>query len=194
MQITSGEDGGLGCQSVYRVLGVFEADINFYIRDMDIEREDFEFDGVLTGSSALAIHADRNDVSYATNTKDIDIYTNVDMADLETMEDFPHAQMSRENGSQYRYNTNNASTSTQIDAFVDIITDYQQAFEWDEQESNEVQRLLEEEISDEPLIRGTTEIHLPSLDTLKKTFQYSGRDYTNRIEMIEDMQDNRHDI
>lgn len=194
MRIMS-EEEGLGCQSVYRVIGVLNGDASFYLNDNDhnYTEEDFQFDTVLTGSGALAIHADRNGVPYETDTKDIDLYANSEIADLETFRQFPHTERSREDGSQLCYDTTSASTTLEApEAFVDVITDYGQAFGWDEDEADEVHRLLEEEAQgSDPIATGAVTVHLPSLDTLRKTFEYSGRDYSDRIDMIDDMQSHK---
>jgi hypothetical protein len=63
------------------------------------------------------------------------------------------------------------------------------AFGWDEDEADEVHRFLEEESQGiDPIVTGAVTVHLPSLDTLRKTLEYSGRDYSDRIDMIDDMQ------
>lgn len=189
MKIEAPEDG-LGCQSVYRVLGVLQADLNFYLENTEIERENFDFEGLMVGSGALAVHADRRNVQYSTDTKDVDIYTNQEMADLQDFESFPHTTRSRKDGSQLCYDTTSASTSVRPpEAFVDVITDYRNAFEWSEEEATEIETLLEEETSDEPISNGIITVYLPSLDTLEKTFEYSNRDYTERIEMIDRLQE-----
>lgn len=186
----SSSSKGLGCQSVYRVLGVFDADVNFYLDSSDVEREEFDFEGVLTGSGALAVHADRHNVEYETDTKDIDIYTSQELSDLETIERFPHTEMTRENGSQYCYDTTSASTTANApDAFVDVITDYNQAFGVEEETASEVERLLEEQASGEPITDGAVTVYLPDPETLKRTYQFSDLDYGDRVAMIEDMQD-----
>lgn len=191
MRISS-EEEGLGCQSVYRVIGVLNGDAGFYLNDSDhnYSEGDFQFDSVLTGSGALAIHADRRGVPYETDTKDIDLYANSEIADLEAFKQFPHTEESRRDGSQLCYDTTSASTSLEApEAFVDVITDYGKAFEWDEDEAGEVHRLLEEEAGgDDPIATGAITVHLPSLDTLRKTFEYSNLDYSDRIDMIDDMQ------
>lgn len=191
MRISS-EEEGLGCQSVYRVIGVLNGDVSFYLNDTDEQYTDdeFDFDTVLTGSGALAVHADRRDVPYETDTKDIDLYANSEIADLETFESFPHTERSREDGSQLCYDTTSASTTLDApEAFVDVITDYGKAFNWDPNDAEEVHRLLEQEAhGNDPIAQGAVTVHLPSLETLKKTFEHSGLDYSDRIEMIEDMQ------
>lgn len=191
MRISSQEEG-LGCHSVYRVIGVLNGDVGFYLNDTGEQYtdEEFDFNTVLTGSGALAVHADRRDVSYETDTKDIDLYANSEIADIETFESFPHTERSREDGSQLCYDTTSASTSLEApEAFVDVITDYGKAFNWDSEDAEEVHRLLEQEANvNDPIAQGAVTVHLPSLDTLKKTFEYSDLDYSNRIEMIEDMQ------
>ncbi|MFB6175456.1 MAG: hypothetical protein ABEJ87_05830 [Candidatus Nanohalobium sp.] len=189
MRISSSSEG-LGCQSVYRVLGVFDADINFYLDSFNVDREDFDFEGVLTGSGALAVHADRHDIEYDTDTKDIDIYTNQELSDLENMETFPHTEMSRENGSQYCYDTTSASTTANAPgAFVDVITDYNQAFGVEEDTATEVEELLEEQASGEPIIDGAVTVYLPDLETLKRTYQFQDLDHEDRVAMIEDMKE-----
>jgi len=191
MRISS-EEEGLGCQSVYRVIGVLNGDVRFYLNDTEEKYtdEEFQFDTVLTGSGALAVHADRKDLHYETDTKDIDLYANSEIADLETFESFPHTERTREDGSQLCYDTTSASTSVEApEAFVDVITDYRKAFNWRDDDAKEVHRLLEQETDrNEPIARGPVNVHLPSLETLKKTFEYSDLDYNARVEMIEKMQ------
>lgn len=181
MKITSLEDG-MGCQSIYRVLGVLNADLEYYTRGED----DINIKAVLTGSSALADHADRNDVHYVTDTKDVDLWTTSEHGDLERFAELPLAQETRSNGSQYRYNTSAASVDNNpLETLVDIITDYEEAFEWDPEHATEMKQRFAQDISGDPVVEGSVEVYLPDIDNLEDSFRYSGRDYSERIELIQ---------
>lgn len=183
MKIVSLEEG-MGCQSVYRVLGVLNADLEYYTRG----EEDIDIQAVLTGSAALAEYADRNNVHYETDTKDVDLWTTSDHGDLESLSQLPLAKETRSNGSQYRYNTSSASTQDQTpEAFVDIITDYEEAFDWNPEDARDIEQRMSQDISGDPIVEGPVEVYLPSIDVLEDTFRYSGRDYTERIEFIQDL-------
>lgn len=187
MRISSSERG-LGCQSVYRVLRVLDGDINFHLDDSDIEREEFEFDTVLVGSAALAVHADRKNLSYQTDTKDVDLYTGPQMAELELFEQLTHTKSSAGDRSQFCYDTTSAPTSTDSPgAFVDVITDYNRAFNLEQEKADEMEHLLEEDASGDPIMDGTITVYLPSLETLDKTFDHPPVDYTERRELIDRM-------
>lgn len=189
MKIRSAEEG-LGCQSVYQVLGVLNADLNYQLSQSEIEHEDFSMEGVLVGSAALAVHADRKGFDYETETRDVDIYTESATSELESLEELLHIKKS-EDESQYCYNTTNTlSTTKPAEVPVDIITDFHSAFDWDVEEAEEVEYLLEEQTDDNrPIQEGTATVYLPDLDVLAKTFEYSNRDYSDRRELIEQMQE-----
>lgn len=189
MRISS-VDEGLGCQSVYRVLGVLNADLNYQISNSEIEQESFKFESVLAGSAALAVHADRRGFLYETETRDVDLYTDSQMTNLESLEELLHIKKSQD-GTQYCYDTTNASsTARPAEVPVDIITDFHSAFEWDSTEAEEVEKLLEEQTeSSKPIQEGTATIYLPDLEALDRTFEYSERDYSDRRELIEKMQE-----
>lgn len=185
MKITSLEEG-LGCQSVFRVLGVLNADLEYHTRG----EEEIDIKAVLTGSAALAEYADRNNVHYETDTKDVDLWTNTEHGNLEELTEFPLAEETRNNGSQYRYKTSSVSTEERPpQAFVDIITDYEEAFEWDTEEAREIEERLSNDISGDPVVEGPVEVYLPSIDVLEDTFRYSGKDYTDRIEFIQEIKE-----
>jgi len=189
MRIQSKEEG-LGCQSIYRTLGVMNGDVNFYLNyDHPKNKEDFNFSTTLVGSAALAIHADLNDINYQTESKDIDLYTNHELADLELFKTLPPTKSARKDDSQYIYKTSSASTGIKTPkTSIDIITNYEKAFGWNEKEANEIETLLQQETQkDHAIIEGTIDVHLPELETLKKTFQHSERNYEDRIELIENM-------
>jgi hypothetical protein len=63
-----------------------------------------------------------------------------------------------------------------------------EAFGIEEGEAAEAERLLEEETSGEPINDGEITVYLPSLETPKKTYQFSDLDYQVRVETIEEMQ------
>lgn len=173
----------MGCQSVYRVLGVLNGDLNYYMQDT----EELDIDAVLTGSAALAVHADMNGEHYETDTKDVDLYVD-DLEGLERFRKFPLAERTREDGAQYHYDTGSASTAVQTpEAFVDIVTDYESAFDWEQQQAEEVEQQLTVDMDGEALVEGPVDIYLPELETLRNTFQYSGRDYSQRIELVDEM-------
>ena len=181
MRISSA-DQGMGCQAVYRVLGVLNGDLNYYTQESELD-----IDAVLTGSAALAIHADMNGEQYETDTKDVDLYIN-DMEGLETFRRLPLAERTRGDGAQYHYDTSSASTAVRTpEAFVDIITDYESAFGWEHEDARKVEQQLTVDMKGEPVMEGPVDIHLPELDTLRNTFQYSGRDYSQRIQLIDEM-------
>lgn len=188
MEISSSEEG-LGCQSIYRALGVLDGDINFYTSSEKFGYEEFEFESVLIGSAALAVHADRKGLDYKTDTKDVDLYTNADFTGLEEFEKLPQASMTNENGSQYNYNV--AASATDVDApdtFVDVITDFEQAFGWSSEDADEVERMLSGEIgASDPLMDNSITVYLPGLETLEETFERSERDYSERLDMIDEM-------
>lgn len=184
MKIISLEEG-MGCQSVYRVLGVLNADLEYYTRGED----DIDIQAVLTGSAALAEYADRNNVRYETDTKDVDLWTTSEHGNIEDLTELPLARETRKNGSQFRYNTSSASTEDHPpQAFVDIITDYEEAFEWETEDAQDIEQRMSQDISGDPIVEGPVDVYLPSIDVLEDTFRYSGRDYTERIDFIQELQ------
>jgi hypothetical protein len=183
MRLISGEEG-LGCQSVYRVIVVMNGDLDYYNRG----NSDYDIDAVLTGIAAVAEHADRRGIPYQTDTKDVDLWTFGEQDDLERLLRTPLAEMSGDEMSQINYDTTSASTASNApEAFVDIITDYEQAFGWNPEDAREVEQELSEQTTGQPIIEGQIDVHLPELETLRKTFEYSDRDYTDRIELIDSM-------
>lgn len=67
----------------------------------------------------------------------------------------------------------------------------EKAFGVNEGEAAEAERLLEEETSGEPITDGAITVYLPGLETLKKTYEFSDLDYQDRVDMIEDIQDQK---
>lgn len=111
------------------------------------------------------------------------------MEDLKKIESLPQGSMSRENGAQFNYNLSAAAVTGEIeDAYVDIITDFKSAFEWEQDENEYVKGLLrEEKETAETITDDVITVYLPSLETLKATFESSNRDYQDRIEMVDNM-------
>lgn len=190
MKVSSSGDG-LGCQSIYRVLGTLDGDLKFYSGSQKFGYDSFDFEAVLIGSSAVAVHADRQGIEYKTETKDLDLYTNGDFTDLEEFSRLPQTSVSGKDGAQYNYNISASGVdSNPPDTFVDVITDLEEAFGWGSEDSQEVGRMLSGEIgTSDPIRDDFITVYLPSLEGLRETFERSGRDYSSRINLIDKMLD-----
>ncbi|MFB6190656.1 MAG: hypothetical protein ABEJ91_03725 [Candidatus Nanohaloarchaea archaeon] len=181
----TGKDRSLDSRDVFRVIGALNGDIGYHLDRGYIEPADMDFDLSLIGSGGLAVWAERRGENYKTRTKDVDMYPV--SGSLEGITDLPHATMSREDGSQYNYNVTAAAGSVP-DVFVDFIVDFEAAFDWDAGDARTVAGMLEEDMEEsEPVSEGRFDVYLPSLETLKATFEFSNRDYSDRIEKIEEM-------
>ncbi len=187
MQIGDNNTGMAG-NNIYHALNVLNSDLSFYMHHDNYDEKNFTFETTLVGSAALALLANENGARYTTDSKDVDLYTNSQLADIETFEKIPNIVRGRPDKSQYFYNTSSSSTAINPpETVIDIITDYENAFQWDKESSNEVEALLEQEIQGKPIIDGAIKVHLPSLETLEKTFDYSNRDYEDRIQLINEL-------
>lgn len=186
MRISSSEDS-LGCQSVYRVLGVLDGDISFYTGSGRFGYDEFDFKAVMVGSAALAVHADRHGVAYETDTKDIDLYTIDDFTGLQAFQELPQASENSDNGSQYGYNVSASGLDPDSPStFVDVITDFEKSFDWNSKDADHVENMLSEDLqASEPMFDNNITVYLPRLETLSESFKASGRDYSDRIELIE---------
>lgn len=187
MEFVSGQEG-YECQGVFRVLGVLDGDVSYYTRG----DEDIDLDTVMVGSAPLAEHADRNGVQYRTETADIDLYAPIDQDDLEDLVKLPLAEERVEDRAQIEYDTTAASTAHKApDAFVDIISDFEKAFGWESQEAREIETQLENDMEGSPVYEGAIDVYLPELTTLRDTYRFSGRDYSDRIELIDRMREDK---
>lgn len=181
----------LDTQQVFRVIGVIDGDIGYYTDSGRFGYDEFEgeFSTALVGNGALAVWADREGVEYDIQSKDVDLYTTPQMADLESFESLPLASRSREDGSQYHYNVSASHNRAATNLFIDIITDLEGAFACDPVQAERVEEMLEEDIrQSEPIFEGNIDVYLPSLEALRESFDFPELDYDDRLSMIDELQ------
>ncbi|MFB6213494.1 MAG: hypothetical protein ABEJ07_02955 [Candidatus Nanohaloarchaea archaeon] len=127
-------------------------------------------------------------MDYSWASKDIDIYADEEMADLEKMESLLHASRSREDGSQYCYDISVSANTRAPDVFADIITDFEKAFGMIRGDASVVEGMLEEEIGKaEPLVEDYITVYPPSTRVLREAFERPDRDFSERLQMLDAM-------
>lgn len=171
--------------------GVFSAEVGFYTNDRRFGYPELSFDSVLIGSDALAVHAYMRDFYVSKGGNDVDIYTDHCLDDLDILDRLPQGSKWREDGSQYHYNLAAPNANSRFDdTVVDVITDFESAFNWHPQEAEEVEELLSQEIGKTtPIVEGAVTVYLPRLEVLRETFEHSDRDYCERLDIIDSMLD-----